>query len=233
MSCSARFDTSRTYRKRLSTPSGNPSIALFLLEALGHRCDSLQRRFRLQLSSDDRSLEALCRFDQVIVDDDVIVEVLAGVDLIDRFFQSRVDLVIRIQSAIAKALFERIERRRKNEHVQRSLFQFGVVVDLPRTLIVDVEDDVDAAVEALDDLFARGPVPVTMNVSAFEKFPCRGHALELVGGDVVVIHAVLLAGPRGARGVGNRKVKRDAEGLDLLANTIGEGGLARARWIGD
>src|SRR5438045_2634186 len=148
MSCSARFDTSRTYRKRLSTPSGNPSIALFLLEALGHRCDGFQRRFRLQLASDDGGLEALRRFNQIIVDDDVVVKLFAGVDLVDRFLQSRVDLVVGIQSAIAEALFERVERRRKDENVQRSLLQFGIAVDLPRALIVDIENDIETGFEA-------------------------------------------------------------------------------------
>src|ERR1051325_2387024 len=181
MSCSARFDTSRTYRNRLSTPSGNPSIALFLLEALGHRCDGLQRRFRLQLLRDDRSLQTLRGFFEIIVDDDVVVELLAGIDLIDRFLQSGLDLVIRVQSAIAEALFERVERRRKDENVQRSLLQFGIAVDLPRALIVDIENDIETAFHTCDDLLARSPVPVTMNVSALEKFPANGHGLELIG----------------------------------------------------
>src|SRR5436853_27600 len=120
-------------------PSGIPSIALFLLEALGHRCDGLQRRFRLQLSGDDRGLEA-----------------------------------------------------------------FG-------------------------DLAARGPVPVTMNVSPFEKFPSGHHRLELVRLDVVIVDAVTLAVARRTGGMRNREVQRDAEGLDLAADAIDEGCLARAR----
>src|SRR5205814_839721 len=229
----ARFDTSRTYRKRLSMPSGNPSIALFLLEALGHRCDGLQRRFRLQLPGDDRGLEAFGRLGQIIIDDHVVVEILAGVDLVDGLPQPGVDLVVGVQSAVAKALFQRVQRRRKDEYVQRSLLQFLVAVDLPRALIVDVEDHVLAAIEAIDDLPARGPVPVTMNVSPFEKFPSRRHGVELLGLDVVVVDAVALAVARRTRGVRDREVQGDAEGLDLVAHAIDEGRFARARRTGN
>ena len=43
MICSARLETSRTYRNLLSMPSGNPSILLFLLESLGHPIDGIER----------------------------------------------------------------------------------------------------------------------------------------------------------------------------------------------
>src|SRR5260221_10971964 len=46
MSCSARLDTSNTYRERPSMPSGKPSIS-FLLEPLGHPGDGLERRLGL------------------------------------------------------------------------------------------------------------------------------------------------------------------------------------------
>src|SRR5437764_1244678 len=93
MSCSALFETSRTYRNRLSTPSGNSSIAVLLLEALGHRVDRVERRLRLQLLRDDRRLEAFGRLAEVIVDDDVLVELFPGVDLGDRLAQPRLELV--------------------------------------------------------------------------------------------------------------------------------------------
>src|SRR5205085_1244989 len=96
-----------------------------------------------------------------------------------------------------------------------------------------IENDIETGFEALDDLFARGPVPVTMNVSAFEKFPRRGHGLERVGRDVVIVDAVRFAVARRSRGVRDRKIEGDAEGLDLFADEIDEGGLARARRPGD
>src|SRR5438128_12405799 len=117
MICSARLDTSNTYRNRLSTPSGSPSIALFLLEPLGHPIDGFEGRFCLQLLRDDRRLQALRGYFEIIVDDDVLVKLLAGVDLVDRFPQPRLDLRIGVQAAVAQAPLENVERRRKNEHV--------------------------------------------------------------------------------------------------------------------
>src|ERR1043166_6847165 len=137
MSCSALFETSRTYRNRLSTPSGNPSIAMLLLEALGHRVDRLERRFRLQFLRDDRRLEAFGRLGEVIVDDDVLVKVLRGVDLGDRLAQPRLDLALRVQAAIAQPLLERVERRRKDEHIQRTLVELRAVRDLLCALVDD------------------------------------------------------------------------------------------------
>src|ERR1043166_5908442 len=163
MSCSALFETSRTYRNRLSTPSGNPSIAMLLLEALGHRVDRLERRFRLQFLRDDRRLEALRRHAEVIVDDDVVVELFPGVDLGDRLAQPRLDLGLGVEAPIAQPLLEHVERRRKDEDIQRTLSEMRVPGDLLRPLVVDVENDVLAAFEARRDLGDRGSVLVVVN----------------------------------------------------------------------
>src|SRR5881392_632934 len=79
-SCSARLETSNTYRNLLSMPSGKPSIT-FLLESLGHLGDRFERRSRLQLLGDDRGLEAFRGLAEIIVDDHVLIELFAGVDL--------------------------------------------------------------------------------------------------------------------------------------------------------
>src|SRR6266705_12351 len=113
MSCSALFETSRTYRNRLSMPSGNPSIALLLFEALGHVVDGVERRFRLQLLRDDRRFEAFGRLAEIIVDDDVLVELFPGVDLGDRFSQPRLDLLLGVEASIAQPLLQCFERRRE------------------------------------------------------------------------------------------------------------------------
>src|ERR1700757_3297330 len=123
MSCSALFETSRTYRKRLSTPSGIDSIAMFLLEALGHLIDGVECRFRLQFLGDDSRLEAFGRLAKVIIDDDVLVELFSGVDLGDRLPQPRLDLSLGVEAAIAQPLLEHVERRRKDEDIQRTLFE--------------------------------------------------------------------------------------------------------------
>src|SRR5438270_11161200 len=108
MSCSALFETSRTYRKRLSTPSGIDSIAMFLLEALRHRVDRLERRFRLQLLRDDRRLEAFGRLAEAIVDDDVLVKLFPGIDLGDRLAHPSLALGVRGPAASARPLLQHL-----------------------------------------------------------------------------------------------------------------------------
>src|SRR5258708_22167304 len=108
MSCSARFDTRSTYRNLLSTPSGKPSISL-LLDPLGHPGDGLERRLCLQLLGNDGGLEAFGGLGQIVVNDDVLVELFAGVDLVDGLLQARLDLRFGVQPAIPQALFQRLE----------------------------------------------------------------------------------------------------------------------------
>src|SRR4051812_25833886 len=126
-----------------------------------------------------------------------------------------------------------IERRRENENVERPRFQFRIVSDLPGALIVDVENDVFAAFEAIENLGLRSPVPLLMNEGPFDKFPVRDHRLELRSRYEVVADAVDLAGARPARGVRDRKIERDPDRLELLADAIDERRLPGTRWARD
>src|SRR5688500_3687927 len=113
MSCSALLETSSTYRNLLSTPSGSPSIAVLLFQSLRHRGDGFERSLRLQLPGDNRGLQALRRDTQVVVDDDVVVEILAFVDLVDRLPQPEMDLVVGVQAALAQPHAQGVERGRE------------------------------------------------------------------------------------------------------------------------
>src|ERR1700682_5428059 len=232
MSCSARFDTRSTYRNLLSTPSGKPSIA-FLLEPLGHPRDGFERRLRLQLLGYDRGLEALSGLGQVVIDDDVLVELFAGVDLVDGLLQPRFDLRLRVQPAVPQALFQCLEGGWEDEYIQRALFELGIERDLPRSLVVDVEDDVFAAIEAADDLRLRRSVLLLVNVSMFEKFPLPDHGFEGDRRDIVIIHAVALAVSRAPSGVRDGKVELDPDRLELLAHAFDERSLSRTGRAGD
>src|SRR5205807_4244960 len=99
-------------------PSGKPSISL-LLQALGHRGDRFERRLRLQLFGDDRRLQTFGGDVQVIVDDDVVIKLFAGVDLVCRLLLAKKNLVFAVQASVVKPLFEMIEGRRENENVER------------------------------------------------------------------------------------------------------------------
>src|SRR5712691_1823363 len=232
MSCSALFETSSTYRKRLSTPSGKPSIP-FLLEALGHPGDAFERRFRLQFFRDDRRLETLGGDLQIVVDDDVVVELFGRVDLVDRLLEPRLDLLITVQTAVAKPLFQNIQRGRKDEDVQLSLFELAVFRDLLRALIVDVEDDVLPVMQAGDDLSFRSPVQLLMNESPLEKFPGVGHGLKLLMGNEIVVFPLHLAGTRVPGRMRDGKVQVDPDGLELFAGLVDECRLPRAGRAGD
>src|SRR3954447_15601880 len=68
-----------------------------------------------------------------------------------------------------------------------------------------------------------------MNESPFDKFRSRHHPLEPFGRYEVVADAVDLADARLAGGVGDRKVERDTDRLELLADPIDEGRLPGTR----
>src|SRR5476651_2914133 len=138
-------------------PSGNSSIP-FLLEAFGHLLDGIERRLRLKLLGDDRRLETLRGDVQVIVDDDVVVELFSGVNLVEGLGHPPVDFFSRIQAPAFEPSFELRDRRGKNKDAQRTLFKPGIVGDLPGTLVVNVEDDVLAALEPCQYLQFGGAV---------------------------------------------------------------------------
>src|SRR4051812_27465019 len=126
-----------------------------------------------------------------------------------------------------------IERRRENENVERPRFQFRIVSDLPGALIVDVENDVFAAFEAIKNLGLRSPVPLLMNECTFDKFLARHHGFEDRGRNEVIADTVDLTGAWLARGVRDRKIERDADRLELLADAIDERRLPGTRWARD
>src|SRR4051812_50076555 len=123
-----------------------------------------------------------------------------------------------------------IERRRENENVERPRFQFRIVSDLPGALIVDVENDVFAAFETVENLGLRSPVPLLMNECTFDKFRSRNHGFKHFRPDEVITDAVDLARARPAGGVRDRKIERDADRLGVLAGAVCEGRLSRPPW---
>src|SRR4051812_38061561 len=126
-----------------------------------------------------------------------------------------------------------IERRRENENVERPRFQFRIVSDLPGALIVDVENDVFAAFETVENLGLRSPVPLLMNECTFDKFRSRNHGFKHFRPDEVITDAVDLAGARPPRGVRDRKIEGDPDRLELFADAIDERRLPGTRWARD
>src|SRR3954452_10344339 len=72
-----------------------------------------------------------------------------------------------------------------------------------------------------------------MNESTFDKFRARNHGFKHFRPYEVITDAVDLAGTRPARGVRDRKVERDPDRLELLADAIDEGRLPGTRWARD
>jgi chloramphenicol 3-O-phosphotransferase len=79
---------------------------------------------------DDRGLQALGRGAQIVVDDDVVVEILAFVDLVDRLAQAQIDLLVGVQAALAQPHPQRVQRRREDENAQRPRLQLGPAICL-------------------------------------------------------------------------------------------------------
>jgi hypothetical protein len=136
--------------------------------------------------------------------------------------QAAADDRVRVLAARAHAPLELLDGRRQDEDADAS----GVdAAYLPRSLPVDLEDQVLAARERLGDDLLRGAVAIAVHLGALEEFAALLHAEE--GGlvDEVVVDAVLFAGTRSARGV------RDGELQAWIGahQRVDQRGLARPR----
>ena len=119
------------------------------------------------------------------------------------------------------------------KNVQRARVELGVVRDLLRPLVIDVEDDVHAALEPAEDLRLRCPVLLLVNEGMLDKFPVRNHLVEDQTADEVVALPRGFAGARRARGVRDGEVEVDADRLELLANLVDQRRLPGARGTRD
>src|SRR5688572_17746567 len=118
--------------------------------------------------------------------------------------QAAADDRVCVLAARAHAPLELLDGRRQDEDADAS----GVdAAYLPRSLPVDLEDQVLAARERLGDDLFRGAVAIAVHLGALEELAALLHAEE--GGliDEVVVDAVLLAGTRRARGVRNGELQ--------------------------
>ena len=129
-----------------------------------------------------------------LVDDDVVVVVLAG--QLDRGVPlAELELVGGLGRPAAQPLEEVLERRRDEEDQERAR---DLLLDDLGALDVDLEDGVAARGERVADLVARRAVPVAVDLVRLEELaggPLRG---ERRSDEEVVVDAVDLA--RAARG---------------------------------
>jgi len=132
-----------------------------------------------------------------------------------------VDLIV-MWNARAHAPLQLLDRRRQDEDAD------AVGVDrahLLRSLPVDLQDQVLAPRQGVRDHLLRGAIAVAVHLGALEELATSLHREELGVGDEVVIDAVLFAGARLARGVGDGKLQARVG----LHQRLDERGLARAR----
>src|SRR3954470_22028330 len=123
--------------------------------------------------------------------------------------QTSRDDVRLILAALFQALFERFERRRQDENLDRVM---KLLLHLLRALPVDFEQHVMAAFHLLLDPHARGAVVVPVHFRAFEKLAGIMTLHEIVDGGEVIVLAVLLLWTRRARRGRDRQTDRSVAG---------------------
>src|SRR3954470_6392009 len=140
--------------------------------------------------------------------------------------QAALDDALGILPAGAQAALELLEGGRHDKDADAVRMQLA---HLPRALPVDLEEQVMTAAERIADHLLGRAVAVTMHLGALEELAAAAHHQELGVVDKMVFAAVLLAGSRCARGVGNGKLERRI----FLQDRLDERALARAGGRGD
>ncbi len=104
--------------------------------------------------------------------------------------------------ALAHALVQRLARGRQDEDADR----IGhLLAHLACALPVDFQQDVVAGGQLRLHRLPRSALPVAMHQRVFEEIARFDHALELVGGDEMVVLGMAFARPRRARGERDRQ----------------------------
>src|SRR5206468_483046 len=176
------------------------------------------------LSADDVG-ELLPSVVEVIVNYSVFE--LAGVrQLLARVLHAALDDVLGILPAGAHAPLQLLDRRRQDEDADRVGIELA---HLLRTLPVDFEDQVVAALQRIEDQLLRSAVAVAVHLGALEKLAAAAHGEERRVVDEMVVDAVLLAWARRSRGVRDGEL----EARVFPHQRVDQRRLARPRRRGD
>src|SRR5882672_4648184 len=165
----------------------------------------------------------LCQREGKILVDDDVVELRCMGDFAAGGQQSAIDYLGRILAALMQALSKRIDRWREDENPDgMSKGEFY----LPRTLPVDLQQDVMAFPHALFYPQTRSRVEVAMYLGTLDEFAARAPGLEVRDRDKVLLAPVLVSGACRAGGVGNRQ----GDVTFLCQQRVDESRLAGAGW---
>src|SRR4051794_27670765 len=136
--------------------------------------------------------------------DDLLVELVVGLELALRGLQAAGHLAGVIRPPAREPGPQRVERRRSDEH----LHGLGEgLADLAGALDLDLEDHGHAGVDPAAQLGAQGAVAAAGVLGVLDEVP-RVHArVELLRGQEVVVDPVLLPRARRPRGRGDRQLE--------------------------
>src|SRR5579859_7152739 len=122
---------------------------------------------------------------------------LAGVgQLFARILRTAADDGVGILPARAHSPLELFQRGRQDEDAHALRVELA---HLPRPLPVDLENDVRAPLERIEDDFLRSAVAIAMDFGAFQEFAALAHSEERGVVDKVILTAVHLARARRPR----------------------------------
>jgi hypothetical protein len=131
-----------------------------------------------------------------------------------------------VLAAVGQALAQRRARRRQNEYTHR----LGPpLLDRARALPVDIQNHALAGLDLICNRLLRGAVGVAEHRGVLHELAVGDHAIKFFMRDIVIMHTVLFARTRRARGV------RDREGdvRRAVDQRLGKRGLAGAGSSGE
>jgi len=145
-------------------------------------------------------------------------------------FQTRFDLRRRFSPAFGQTSAQFLEIRRHDKNISQRFVHETVatIANGSRTLGIDVDQNVNALFQIVDQRLPQRAVIMFMHFGVFQKFARFYSRQKICFGKKAIIFAVDLAGAGRPSSAGN-----GVNEIGRLPKSITQGGFTRARWSGD
>src|SRR5579885_1570004 len=174
------------------------------------------------LGGNDRAKARKC-FLQIVVDDNIIIIVPAA-DFAARRLKPFLDDRRQVLGTALEPRAQFLHRGRQNEDGHRFLWTFRL--DLPRALIVDIEENISTFAQDFLGGLAWRSIKIAMHLGPFKQVATIAHGLELLFRDERIMDSIDLTRPARPRRHRNRQGEVEILGLKQHP---GQGRFACAR----
>lgn len=163
-----------------------------------------------------------------VVVDDGDVKVFTFLQFGAAALDASCDGLFAVGAAAAEAMLKFLDTRGHDKDGERVVAKDAF--EVATAVYINIEnDDMSVVLNAFDFAFEGAVAGALVNLFPFHEFVAGHFGLELLVGDEIVFHTVLLVAARCARGGGDGKFKA----VEVLAKMIDDGGLSTTGWGGE